>query len=333
MAHDHHHDEDDSYYLDQICMVALSGAFGGICLGLYFWKTTMLRHLLGAQFHVFVVVSGFTLVTLAVLRAIALWVEVGREKRLAHEHVHTHDGHAHEHGHDHEHDHDHHHGHEPDHAHDHTHAPGHEHHDHDAADHDHSWAPWRYVVLLVPVILFLLGLPNKGREAVAKDATGLLSADMANEAVGLLSPAAPGWSQLVFVGYLGADQASGTAEDWTFKDLFQAVTVAAASPDPNVRSQWKSKHVRVIGMYSPSVQSDREFRLVRFKMTCCVADAIPLDLPLVSKEAITGIKPNTWVRVTGRVEYRKHLDKMVPLIAVANRKAVQPCPEDPNPYN
>lgn len=328
MAHDHHHD-DDSYYLDQLCMVALSAAFGCVCLGLYFWKTVMLRHLLGPQFHVFLVISGFTLVTLAVLRAIGLWVQVGRERQLAHDHVHAHDGHAHEHG-EHCHDHD---GDCADHDHDHAHHDGHDHHDHDAADHEHNWAPWRYVVLLVPVMLFLLGLPNKGREAVAKDATGLLSADMANEAVGLLSPSAPGWSQLVFVGYLGADQAAGTVEDWSFKDLEQAVKVAAASPDPNVRSQWKSKHVRVIGMYSPSVQSDREFRLVRFKMTCCVADAIPFDLPIVCKESITAIKPNSWVRVTGRVEYRKHLGKMLPLIAVANRRAVQPCPEDLNPYN
>ena len=35
-------------------------------------------------------------------------------------------------------------------------APVHDHahhyHDHDQADHDHGWAPWRYVVILVPII-------------------------------------------------------------------------------------------------------------------------------------------------------------------------------------
>jgi hypothetical protein len=36
-------------------------------------------------------------------------------------------------------------------------APVHNH-DH---DHDHGWAPWRYVVLLVPLMLYLLGLPSK----------------------------------------------------------------------------------------------------------------------------------------------------------------------------
>ncbi len=326
MAHEHSH-EDDSYYLDQLCMVALSGAFGGICLGLYYWKTDMLARLLGTQFHLFVVVSGFTLVGLAVLRAIALWVQVGKERHAALPHVvHTHDGHTHEHG-------DHDHGCAGEHVHDHDHAHSHEHHDHGPEDHDHSWAPWRYVVLLVPLIFFLLGLPNKGPKAVAMEATGLLSTDLANEAVGLLSPSAPGWSQLVYVGYLSADQAKGAAEDWTFKDLSQAVTVAAVSPDPNVRAEWKDKNIRVIGMYSPSPQSDREFRLVRFKLTCCVADAIQLDLPILSKESIPGIKANSWVRVTGRVEFRNRLGKMVPLIAVSNKQAVQPCAEDPNPYN
>ena len=330
MAHEQSH-EDDSYDLDQICMVALSGAFGAICLGLYYWKTDMLARLLGTQFHLFVVISGFTLIGLAVLRAISLWVQVGKEKHTAHDHAHDHDGHTHEHG---EHCHDHEAGcADQVHDHAHTHFHGHEHHDHGAEDHDHSWAPWRYVVLLIPVIFFLLGLPNKGPKAVAMDATGLLSTDIASEAVGLISPSAPGWSQLVFVGYLGADQVKGVVEDWTFKDLWQAVQVAALSPDPNVRAEWKDKNVRVSGMFSPSPQSDREFRLVRFRVTCCVADATQLPLPIISKESISGIKASSWVSVTGRVEFRNHLGEMVPLIAVANKQAVKPCPEDPKPYN
>ena len=55
--HEHSHEE-DSYYLDQLCMVTLSAAFGGICLALYFWKTAMLNDMLGQQFHLFVLLSG-----------------------------------------------------------------------------------------------------------------------------------------------------------------------------------------------------------------------------------------------------------------------------------
>src|SRR6185295_14403633 len=79
-THEHHtHEhEEDSYYLDQLCMVTMSAAFGAICLAMFFWKTDMLKRLLGEQFHMFVLISGFTLIGLALLRAASLWVQVGR---------------------------------------------------------------------------------------------------------------------------------------------------------------------------------------------------------------------------------------------------------------
>src|SRR5947209_11788884 len=99
--HDHTHThEEDSYYLDQLCMVTMSAAFGGVCLALYFWKTDMLTRLLGPQFHLFVLISGFTLVGLAVLRGLSLWVQVGREKHAHHHGTHEHEQPAHDHEHD-----------------------------------------------------------------------------------------------------------------------------------------------------------------------------------------------------------------------------------------
>src|SRR5260370_42161036 len=35
-------------------------------------------------------------------------------------------------------------------------------HFHDHHGHDHGWAPWRSALLILPVVLFLLGLPAKG---------------------------------------------------------------------------------------------------------------------------------------------------------------------------
>jgi uncharacterized repeat protein (TIGR03943 family) len=341
---DHHHThehQEDSYYLDQMCMVTMSAAFGAICLALYFWKTDMLTRLLGPQFHLFVLISGFTLIGLAFLRAVGLWLEASRE-RHAHDHDHLHDhdpAHAHaDHGHDHGCDCGHEHGHEHvhDHAHDHAHGH-HHHHDHGAEDHDHNWAPWRYVVLLVPVILFLLGLPNKGPKAIAGNAE-FIAEEMEREArdatTSLAGPAGlPGWAPLLFVSSLGHDQAGGSIEDWDFKNLSPAVAGAATSPDPSEREKWKGRSIRVIGMYAPSPQSDREFRLVRFKLTCCVADAVQLNLPILAKESIRNVKPNSWIRVTGRVEFRNRLDEIVPVLVVSNSRAVEPWVEDPNPYN
>src|SRR5438128_617080 len=70
--------------------------------------------------------------------------------------------------------------HPPAHSHGDQHSHAHEH-EHAAEDHDHGWAPWRYVVLLVPVILFLLGLPNKPLQAPAVDVN--LFRDVTQEAV------------------------------------------------------------------------------------------------------------------------------------------------------
>src|SRR6202023_2261276 len=97
------------------------------------------------------------------IRAGLLWTSVG-----ARHPNHVHDAHDHEHVHDHGHEHHHHEGPCPEPAHEHAHQddhPGQAHsHDH---DHDHDWAPWRYVVLLVPIMLFLIGLPNKGPQVRA----------------------------------------------------------------------------------------------------------------------------------------------------------------------
>ena len=202
-SHDHSHDEGDSYFIDQLCMVGLSGAFGVICLCLWLWQTVfkkpdqqaMLGNLLAPEFFPFVLASGVGLVIIAFTRGWILWHQSRDPVFLkSREHHHDHD-HAHEHAHaiqeksplqlavttapPHEHgpacDHDH------DHAGPqvHVHPPGHA--DHDEGDHDHGWAPWRYVVILVPIILFLLGLPNRpvgigdqGHERLIVDFTSII---------------------------------------------------------------------------------------------------------------------------------------------------------------
>jgi uncharacterized membrane protein YcgQ (UPF0703/DUF1980 family) len=219
MAHGHDHDH-DTYYLDQLCMIGLCAAFAAVCLTMYFVNTDMLKRLLAEQFHPFVLLSGIGLLVLVVVRSVALWRQAGQASPAGHTHGHDHarDHHHHHHDHDHEHAHGHDHGHEHgdchghEHAHEHAHhvtvtpahagAPAalhdhsHEHgadqshgHDHGHGhgdDHDHAWAPWRYVVLLVPIMLYLLGLPSRGLSVKAGEI------DMTREAVG--------WAGLVTMG-------------------------------------------------------------------------------------------------------------------------------------
>jgi uncharacterized membrane protein YraQ (UPF0718 family) len=179
-GHSHDHDGTDTYFIDQLCMVGLSGAFGMICLCLWFWQTEMLAILLADQFHIYVLLSGIALVVIAMTRGAILWFQ-SRDAEFLHslQHHHHHHDHEHEHapvtvgaaacGHEHgpgescAHDHaiaDHEHAIGHAHAHHDAHDAG-AHGDHDEEDHDHGWAPWRYVVILVPIILFLLALPNR----------------------------------------------------------------------------------------------------------------------------------------------------------------------------
>ncbi len=150
MAHAHHHAEDrSSYFLDQLFAIAVCGSIAGVTLML--WQGNLLGKILHPKFHIWVILGAFCLLAVVILRAIAVWraaepqpaekphgrVGDDASPNPSHGHSHSH-GHAHSHGHTHSH------------AHSHSHANG----------HDHGWAPWRYVVLLLPVALYFLILSN-----------------------------------------------------------------------------------------------------------------------------------------------------------------------------
>lgn len=325
VSHDHHHhDEGDTYTIDQLCMVALSGAFGAICLALYFWKPVMLNRILAPQFFLPTLACGIALVIFAVLRAAVLWIQVGAE---SHTHSHSHD-HAHEHSHE---AHDgcgHHHC---DHDHGHTHEPHghHHHHDHDEADHDHGWAPWRYVVILVPIMLFLLGLPSRGPKAQAASA-----GDLANEST--LPVTAP--ASIVALGSTPLDAItsawaamSSTASDGAVLAIdFKTLESAAYRPD--LRDYWTGKTIRVKGQYVPATDTNKVFTLVRFRIQCCANDATQLNVPMVLREPVTDIKPDEWVEVTGRVQFRPRGNSYLTVVMIPNKANVKPTNPDLNPY-
>jgi uncharacterized membrane protein YcgQ (UPF0703/DUF1980 family) len=326
--HHHHHDEEDTYYLDQLCMVGLCGAFGAICLALYFWQTSMLDIMLGPQFHGFVLGSGVALMLLATIRAVVLWIQVGKEKEHTHAHEHSH--HDHEHSHDHGHDHGHHHHHDHDHEH-HHHHDHHHGHDHSAEDHDHGWAPWRYVVLLVPVVLFLLGLPNKPLQAPAIDVN--LFRDVSSEsmqAARLTSVGADFWSQATLAIALVQDQHPLMHhQDPNKAPLKEFRELEALEKNETRRKEWDGKLVQVIGQYSPSRNSERVFTLVRQRIQCCGADAVFLRVPVFTNEALTHVKPNDWVRVIGQVAFVQAGHDWRATLIVPGRAAVLPTNPDP----
>ena len=90
MAHTHD-DTQETYYLDQLCSIALAGAFAGACITLYFWQTKILELMLVSKFHIFVLWGGWALLAVVIVRAIALWTAVGRTAAPGPNPTHTHD--------------------------------------------------------------------------------------------------------------------------------------------------------------------------------------------------------------------------------------------------
>lgn len=259
MAHDHSHGDRNAYYLNQLFTIAVCGALGGVAIMLW-WNGTI-RLMLHPKFFLWVLLGGMSLLLLVVLRAVAVWRSVDELAAVPdHTHDHDHCGHDHDHCH-HDHDHDHDHGHE--HSHDH--------------DHEHGWAPWRYVVLLLPVVLYFLNLPNQGFSA---DAGG---SDLSGLALDM--PASVDSTGRVSVGFVELQQASLT---------------------PESREFYEGKTVTLTGQYKG--HDPKRFTLVRFKIACCAADAVPLDaVIMVNDQSSDKVDPDTyrnrWVQVTGRIHF------------------------------
>jgi hypothetical protein len=275
MGHDHDHDhahDPNSYYLEQLLTIAVCGALSAVTI-LWWWNGSM-KLFLVEKYHLLVVFGAVLLLALVVIRAVALWRSVDAavtvplddhpDASCDHEHGHCDHDHAHEHEHAH-----HHHEH-----HEHSHDHGHDH-DHDH-DHSHGWAPWRFVVLLLPVVLYFLNLPNQTFSAGLGDRVGNIQLDLAKKVNS---------TGIAEIGFAQLQQASLTAESRDF---------------------YEGKSITLTGQYSGN--DPKRFTLVRLKMACCAADAVPLNaVIMIDPNSSERIDPdqyrNKWVQVTGLVHF------------------------------
>jgi uncharacterized membrane protein YcgQ (UPF0703/DUF1980 family) len=290
MDHEHASPE-DPYFLDQLCTVAICGAIGGVALMMWYPDAegkSLLATLLHPRFVPFVLYGGIVLLILTLIRAVTLWFAAAP----AAEHVHE----------DHDHDHEHH-DHDHSHAHSHSHSHSHGH------DHDHGWNPWRYAVLLLPVVLFFLNLPPSHG----------FSAD-----------------------YLRKQIASDPLENNDLMDLatrgnevlhlqFTELDQAAAYPDK--REFYEGKIGLLKGQYLPG-NNDRECSLVRLKIFCCAQDVIPLRVKILAPESLGVFKPMEWVEVEGQIQFRKRKgrDEFVPVLQLRSAADIRPTQPDANMY-
>jgi hypothetical protein len=310
MAHSHAHGESDgNYFLDQLFTILICGAIGIVAILLY--GTKLLDRILVPEFHPWVMVGGGVIALLVVVRAVAVWQIAGARKPAVadaakpddhadcgHDHGHAHGEHA-DCGHDHSHSH----------AHAHAHGEGDTEDDH----HDHSWAPWRYMVLAVPVFLYFLELP---REAYSKDqlekiARGGSLNDPKREALSLL------------VGGIGKTKALRKTQP--LERILQFKELPNVAARPSVHDEYIGDIGKVRGQFYPvKAGSGNEFTLFRMNMTCCAADAVMLKVRIVAPEPLQGVQSGEWVEVRGTISFQKSPDgkEWVPVITLASNDDV-----------
>ena len=146
MAHVHFHGEESvrNYFTEQLLTILVCGLFGFVAVQMY--RTDRLGFLT-PQFHLPVLLGGIGILALIVLRSISVWKEAGQLQGMGDDqglacgqnHVHGPDC-------------------------DHTLGLAEVDPDHTAEDHAHSndmsWVFARMLVLVFPVALFFMGLPN-----------------------------------------------------------------------------------------------------------------------------------------------------------------------------
>src|SRR5262245_20945081 len=147
MAHEHHHGNEGSSHVEQLCILGVCGALGGVAVVLWYREKLSFLH---PNFRIPVLLGGLALLGLVCVRAMIVWRTCNRAvPTKAHRHV-------------------------PGCGHDHGHA------------HSHGWGPWRYAVLLFPIMLFCLNLPAEGFSFIPSgnpDLEGLQPEPMAERGV------------------------------------------------------------------------------------------------------------------------------------------------------
>jgi len=262
-----------------------------------------------------------------------------------HHHVHDHDDHDHDHegcDHDHHDGHDHHH---------HEHKDGEECCDH---DHDHNWNPIRYIPLLVPLILIVMGLPDtkmieqfeQYRIDTARKAEKrpVSTEQMSWLILGTFTVPGEVFPQVSFSTSIATglggmiDEMDGEArnEKAINLDLSQ---IEKALKDPALQQQYASYgRVEIEGMFSlEEVGPVTFFRIVRLRMACCLTDARPAMLICVTKKKLpeqllekTKGSTTKWVKAQGRLKFVLAEDGKYQAIMKAS--LVEPAPVPPFPY-
>jgi uncharacterized repeat protein (TIGR03943 family) len=162
---------------------------------------------------------------------------------------------------------------------------------------------WSYLALLVPLFLGVVIPPQPLGASVAGNRGLISAAGVAQEAVS--SPGVP-----------------------ARRDILGWLRAFGPEPDPEA---FAGQTVEVVGfVYRDEEMAADQFMVARFLIVCCVADAIPVGLPVHYAEA-AHLELDTWVRVKGTFAAGEVRGERLPII-VADEVTVVSQPVQPYLY-
>lgn len=298
------------YFTEQLLTILVCGGLGFV--GIQMYRNDMLKHILAPQFHTAVLVGSIAVLVLVAVRAITVWREAGQlqpvdDMTCQQNHVHTAAC---------------------------NHLPGlplgttpdenlvddHGH------SHDMSWVFARMLVLVFPIALFALGIPNSGfsqerlnkmlgeqkalnidPEELKRMATdpAAVTLETSNEPDGskvrVIQPPPPNENLKVREVYPPAglptySLVSSAGVPMTFNELNDAAF------DADKRKALTGQTAILEGKFNRL--GDKEFTLYRLKMTCCGPDAVMLKVRILAPQ-VPQAKEGEWVRVKGVIRFIK----------------------------
>ena len=185
-----------------------------------------------------------------------------------------------------------------------------------------SWAPWRYVVLLAPILLFMLGWPQNLQSA-AKTYV-LEPRRQAEIAATLLAMGPPSLPQLGLLPMAGDKLKIVTVD---------LVTLRNAAQDPDLRRAWEGVTVQIRGEFRSNQVSKQTFHVWRLRFHRLRNGDDSVLIPVVAGEDID--HAHGWVSVVGRVDFRNGGRGVETVLRIRGREDVVPTSRDvaeANPY-
>jgi hypothetical protein len=330
------------YFTEQLLTILVCGALAFV--GIQMYLNGMLQYILAPQFHTSVLIGSIAVLVLVGLRALAVWREAGELQPVdtmtcQENHIHTAacnhltglptgdtpdanlvDDHGH--------------------------------------SHDMSWVFARMLILVFPVALFAMDIPNSGFSAEAQSkmigqekALNLdpkILEEMAQNPYRIVEertepdgtkikivqsaprePEAPNGLMIRITKQPGKPEryalVPGAGSTMSFNELNEAAF------DADKRREYAGQTAIMEGRFRRL--GEKEFTLFRLKMTCCGADAVPLKVRIVAPQSVNGFNDHDWVRVKGVIQFIKApgQDRYTPVLRLGDITDIQPA-ETKNEY-